>query len=51
MRFVNSTTDYYEQPQVINGVSDLFGEVLGERGRGEKPVVTIIKNGLLQNVG
>lgn len=31
--FVNSTNDYYEQPQVINGVSDLFAEVLGNRGR------------------
>lgn len=31
--FVNSTNDYYEQPQVINGVSDLFAEVLGDRGR------------------
>lgn len=30
--FVNSTVDYYEQPLVINGVSDLFVEVLGDRG-------------------
>jgi len=31
--FVSSTNDYYEQPLVINGVSDLFIEVLGDRGR------------------
>lgn len=31
--FVASTDDYYEQPKVINGVSDLFAEVLGDRGR------------------
>ena len=31
--FVSSTDDYYEQPKVINGVSDLFVEVLGDRGR------------------
>jgi len=31
--FVSSTNDYFEQPLVINGVSDLFVEVLGDRGR------------------
>lgn len=31
--FVASTTDFYEQPAVINGASDLFVEVFGERGR------------------
>jgi enamine deaminase RidA (YjgF/YER057c/UK114 family) len=31
--FVASANDYYEQPLVINGVSDLFAEVLGDRGR------------------
>ncbi|MFQ9717892.1 MAG: RidA family protein [Blautia sp.] len=31
--FVSSANNYYEQPQVINGVSDLFVEVLGDRGR------------------
>ncbi len=30
--FVNSTPDYYEQPKVINGASDLFVSVLGDRG-------------------
>ena len=37
--FVNSAADYYEQPLVINGVSDLFGEVLGERGRHARTAV------------
>lgn len=37
--FVNSTVDYFEQPLVINGVSDLFGEVLGERGRHARTAV------------
>ncbi len=37
--FVSSTADYYEQPLVINGVSDLFGEVLGERGRHARTAV------------
>lgn len=31
--FVASTTDFYEQPAVINGASDLFVEVFGEKGR------------------
>lgn len=37
--FVNSTTDYFEQPTVINGVSDLFVEVLGDRGRHARTAV------------
>ena len=39
--FVNSTDDFTEQPQVINGVSDLFGEVLGERGRHARTAVAV----------
>jgi enamine deaminase RidA (YjgF/YER057c/UK114 family) len=31
--FVNSTADFYDQPAVINGASDLFVEVLGEKGK------------------
>ena len=31
--FVCSTNDFYAQPAVINGTSDLFAQVLGERGR------------------
>ena len=30
--FVNSTDDFIGQPEVINGASDLFVEVLGEKG-------------------
>jgi enamine deaminase RidA (YjgF/YER057c/UK114 family) len=30
---VNATPDFGEHPKVINGCSDLFVEVLGERGR------------------
>jgi len=31
--FVNSTTDFENHPQVINGASDLLVEVLGDRGK------------------
>ena len=31
--FVASTADFYEQPAVINGASDLLTEVFGEKGR------------------
>jgi len=31
--FVNSSTDFFAQPQVMNGCSDLFVEVFGEAGR------------------
>ena len=37
--FVSSTPDFYEQPKVINGTSDLFVEVLGERGRHARTAV------------
>jgi hypothetical protein len=30
---VNAEPDFGDQPKVINGCSDLFVEVLGERGR------------------
>ena len=30
--FVNSTADFEEQPQVLNGASDLMVEVCGDRG-------------------
>lgn len=39
--FVSSTSDYFEQPKVINGVSDLFGEVFGERGRHARTAVGV----------
>jgi len=31
--FVASANDFYSQPQVVNGVSDLMVEVFGEAGR------------------
>src|SRR5690606_9079387 len=31
--FVNSTSDFTDQPKVMNGASDLLVEVFGERGR------------------
>lgn len=30
---VNSTEDFTEQPKVMNGASDLIGEVFGEKGK------------------
>ena len=38
--FVNSANDFYQQPAVINGASDLFGEVFGpEIGRHARSAV------------
>lgn len=37
--FVSSTPDYYEQPLVINGASDLLVEALGDRGRHARTAV------------
>ncbi len=36
---VNGTADFGEHPKVINGCSDLFVEVLGERGRHARSAV------------
>ncbi len=38
--FVNSTTDFTDQPKVINGASDFFVEVLGESGRHARSAVS-----------
>ena len=38
--FVNSTADYTEQPQVINGASNLIGEALGEAGKHARAAVS-----------
>lgn len=38
--FVNSTADYTEQPQVINGASDFLGEALGEAGKHSRSAVS-----------
>lgn len=37
--FISSTSDYYEQPEVMNGASDLMVEVLGDRGRHARTAV------------
>lgn len=36
---VNSAPNFYEQPQVINGFSDLMVEVFGERGKHARAAV------------
>jgi enamine deaminase RidA (YjgF/YER057c/UK114 family) len=38
--FVNSTPEFGDQPQVINGCSDLLVEVLGEAGRHSRSAVS-----------
>lgn len=38
--FVNSTGDFTEQPKVINGASDLFVAVLGDKGRHARSAVS-----------
>lgn len=38
--FVNSTPDFVDQPKVINGASDLFVEVFGDRGRHARSAVS-----------
>ena len=38
--FVNSTADFTEQPQVVNGASDLIGDALGEAGRHARSAVS-----------
>ncbi len=39
--FVNCTEDFQQQPQVINGASDLLVELYGERGRHARSAVGI----------
>jgi enamine deaminase RidA (YjgF/YER057c/UK114 family) len=38
--FVNSTADYIEQPQVINGASNFIGEALGDAGKHARAAVS-----------
>ena len=38
--FVSSTPDFTDQPEVINGCSDLMVEVFGERGRHARAAVS-----------
>ncbi len=38
--FVNSTSDFTDQPKVINGCSDFLVEALGERGRHARSAIS-----------
>ncbi|PSL21257.1 RidA family protein [Shimia abyssi] len=38
--FVNSTADFTQQPQVINGASDFLVEALGDKGRHARSAVS-----------
>ena len=38
--FVNSTADYTEQPQVINGASNFLGDALGDAGKHARAAVS-----------
>lgn len=38
--FVNSTPDFIDQPQVINGASDFIGEALGDAGKHARAAVS-----------
>lgn len=38
--FVNSTPDFTDQPQVINGASDFIGEALGDAGKHARAAVS-----------
>jgi enamine deaminase RidA (YjgF/YER057c/UK114 family) len=38
--FVNSTADFTEQPEVVNGCSDLMVEVFGDSGRHARAAVS-----------
>ncbi len=36
---VNGVPEFADQPKVINGCSDLFVEILGERGRHDRSAI------------
>ncbi len=38
--FVNSTADFADQPKVVNGASDLFVALLGDKGRHARSAVS-----------
>ena len=38
--FVNSTTDYTDQPKVVNGASDLLAQALGDAGKHSRSAVS-----------
>ena len=39
--YVNSTPEFHGQSQVVNGASDVFVEVFGERGRHARMAVGV----------
>lgn len=39
--FVNSTADFTDQPEVINGCSDLMVEIFGDAGRHARAAVSV----------
>ena len=41
--FVNSTPAFLDHPKVINGVSDLLGEVFGDKGRHARSAVGMVQ--------
>ncbi len=41
--FVNSSADFKDQPAVVNGASDLFVEVFGDKGRHARSAVGMVQ--------
>jgi enamine deaminase RidA (YjgF/YER057c/UK114 family) len=39
--FVNATPDFLEQPQVVNGASDILAEIFGDKGRHARSAVGV----------
>ena len=39
--FVNAMPDFTEQPQVVNGASDLLGEIFGDKGKHARSAVGV----------
>jgi enamine deaminase RidA (YjgF/YER057c/UK114 family) len=39
--FVNSTSNFYEQPKVVNGFSDLMIQVFGEKGKHARTALSV----------
>jgi TM2 domain-containing membrane protein YozV len=46
MGFVNCVDTYSAQPKVLNGVSDLLGEVLGDRGAQRREGARVVRVGV-----
>ena len=41
--FVNSTPDFLDHPKIVNGVSDLFVEVFGDKGKHARSAVGMVQ--------